>query len=248
MSQTEPVSPDQSGLLPKAHAMIFVNDLNNIEVSPDDFHHLARVLRLAKGEALIASDGRGNWRMCQWRGSSDKHPPVEANSDISVQHRLEPLVGVAFSIQKGSRPEWCIQKLTELGIDLILPFISDRSVVKYDSSKSLKESLRFTAIARDASMQSRRAWLPTIEPISNFDSLAGKSEYPFSLAVPNADPITDSVRFIAIGPEGGFSDRELGVKMPHIGLGQHILRAETATFVAATLLSLSRGGLGNKKI
>ncbi len=246
MSQTEPVSPDESGLLPKAHAMVFVDDLDSIEISPDDFHHLARVLRLVKGESLIASDGGGNWRMCQWRGSSDKYSPVEPNSDIFVQRKLEPQVGVAFSIQKGSRPEWCVQKLTELGIDLILPFTSDRSVVKYDSSKSHKESLRFKAIAREASMQSRRAWLPIIEPITNFDSIAGDSEHPFSLAVPKANPITDSIRFIAIGPEGGFSERELGANMPHIGLGQHILRAETATLAAATLLSFFREGLGSK--
>ena len=95
-------------------------------LSDEDAHHLARVLRLRDGEEVIAADGRGRWARTTWRASGDAraaHAGTGVGGDGAVQSeaRAEPALTVAFAPVKGERPEWVVQKLTELGIDRIVP-------------------------------------------------------------------------------------------------------------------------------
>jgi 16S rRNA (uracil1498-N3)-methyltransferase len=90
-------------------------------------------------------------------------------------------------------------------------------------------------------MQSRRVWLPHVDPVSSFTVAAALPGA--SLAERLGPPPTLDRPVILVGPEGGWSPAELDVDIPHVGLGPHILRAETAAVAAGLLLAGLRAGV-----
>ena len=97
----------------RAAAHAFVIDINAPFLNDDDFHHLAKVLRLRSGETVSVSDGRGSWRICHYEMSA-----ALAIGDSVVHIETNPRsLSVAFSVTKNDKPDLVIQKLTELGID-----------------------------------------------------------------------------------------------------------------------------------
>ena len=111
-----------------AAAHVFVADLDAPAVDESDRHHLERVLRLRLGERVTASDGAGTVRECIVRDGL----VLEPASETVVEDRPAPPITIGFALTKGDRPEWVVQKLTELGVDTIVPFVAKRSVVRWD--------------------------------------------------------------------------------------------------------------------
>ncbi|HEX2038310.1 MAG TPA: RsmE family RNA methyltransferase [Acidimicrobiales bacterium] len=212
-------------------AHVFVDDLDAPAVSDDDRHHLARVLRLRAGETVSVSDGRGGWRLCTWTDDSAPAPV----GDVVREPAPHPPVTVAVPLLKGDRTEWTVQKLTEVGVDRIVPFVPGRAVVR---SRNLE---RLRRVAREAAMQSRRAWLPeVVEPVAFAEAAALPGA---ALAEPGGDPPSLERPTVLVGPEGGWTPEERACGLPAVGLGPTVLRAETAAVVAAALLCGLRAGL-----
>lgn len=124
----------------KAHA--FVDDIRAPVLADRDRHHLERVLRLRVGDAFTVSDGQGRWRWCRFGVD------IEPTGDIEREDAPDPTITIAFALVKGDRPEIVVQKLTELGVDRIVPFVAERSVARWDEAKSNREHDRLTTIAR----------------------------------------------------------------------------------------------------
>lgn len=123
----------------RAAAHAFVIDINVPFLNDDDFHHLAKVLRLRSGETVSVSDGRGSWRICHYEMSA-----ALATGDSVVHIETNPRsLSVAFSVTKNDKPDLVIQKLTELGIDHIIPIITERSIVRWDGDKGAKNQVRW---------------------------------------------------------------------------------------------------------
>lgn len=214
---------------------MFVSDLDALELADDDRHHLARVLRLRPGDELTASDGAGRWRRCRFGA------PLEPIGAIERDDAPQPEITVAFALVKGERPEWVVQKLTEVGVDRIVPFVAERSVVQWDGDKAARNHARLLTVAREAAMQSRRTWLPTVEPIATFAEVAGRPGA--ALADRHGRPPTLAHPVVLVGPEGGWSERERSEGLPAVNLGPTVLRAETAAIVAGAALSGLRAAL-----
>lgn len=221
--------------LPGLAAHVFVGSLDAPELHPDDAHHLARVLRLRDGERFTAGDGAGRWRTCAMRAGG----AIEVVGSVESTARPTPLITVAFALTKGDKPELTVQKLTELGVDHIVPIAAARSVVRWDNAKSARNLERWRAVARAAAMQSRRAWLPTVADVQELARLAS----PFALAHPDGEPLTLFTPAVAVGPEGGWTDEELAGATALVDLGPTTLRAETAALAVGVRLTALRAAV-----
>ena len=213
----------------RAAAHVFVDDLATPTMSDDDVHHLMRVLRLRDGERVTASDGRGNWRECLFEDAG-----LVVDGDIETESRDRD-VTVLFALSKGDKPETAVQKLTELGVARIVPFVAERSVVKWDGDKSQRNVERLRKVAREAAMQSRHVHLPLVEDVQQSLAAAIALVGKVALAEPGGAAVDASVSAIAVGPEGGFTPNELDGRRT-VALPGGILRAETAAVVAGALL------------
>ncbi len=182
-----------------------------------------------------------------WRG--DGVAPLSGASgpggdgSVQVEPALEPALTVVFAPTKGERPEWVVQKLTELGIDRIVPLRSERSVVRWTGQRGLATVERLRRVAREAAAQCRRVWLPEVAETIGFKDL-GTLGAPgeVALAQLSGDRPTVAERVIAVGPEGGWSSDELESGLPTVGFGLSVLRAETAAVTAGALMASLRTG------
>lgn len=220
-----------------ARAHVFVGDLDAPVLGSGDVHHLRRVLRLAPGSDVTAGDGAGRWRPCRLTGG----PALEVAGDPVAEPPPEPPITVAFALVKGERPELVVQKLTELGVDRVLPFVAARSVVRWEPGRADRNVDRWRAIARQAAMQCRRTWLPEVAPVATFASVAALPGA--ALADPAGDPPTLNRPVVLIGPEGGWTPEERKAGLPIVCLGAHVLRAETAAIAAGAILTALRAGI-----
>jgi 16S rRNA (uracil1498-N3)-methyltransferase len=216
-----------------AHA--FVTDLESPELSADDRHHLERVLRLRAGEKITVSDGAGRWRLCRYAGD------VEPLGEIVVDERPSPSITVAIALTKGERLDWAVQKLTELGVDLVAPFSAARSVVRWEGDRAEHHVDRLRRIARQAAMQSRRTWLPEVDDLHTFAEIAARPGA--TLAEPGGDPPGLERPVVLVGPEGGWAVEEVDAPLPRVALGELVLRSETAAVAAGTLMCALRAGI-----
>lgn len=205
----------------------FVADLDQPALDDDDRHHLRRVLRLRDGADLTVSDGAGGWRACTFGDT------LGLAGDIVRVPPPTPLLTLGVALTKGSKPELVVQKATELGIDRIVVFVSARSIPRWDDARTAKQLARLRRVAREASMQCRRVRIPSVEgllDVVDTHALVGAAVADMG-ATPYAGQHT-----VLIGPEGGWTDDERDA-MPTVGLGPHVLRAETAAIAAATLMA-----------
>lgn len=210
---------------------VLVADVEQPVLADEDRHHLERVLRIRPGDPLTVGDGAGAWRPCRLGAEP------EPDDRIHRVPRPEPAIAVGFALIKGGRPELVVQKLTELGVDRIMPFVAARSVVKWDAAKAAKNVERFRRVAREAVMQSRRAWLPDVDDVVSFADLPAEHAV---MADRGGEPVSLDRPMVLIGPEGGWADEERARGLPRVRLGDAVLRAETASIAAATLLADAR--------
>lgn len=218
---------------------------DDLVVSAEDGHHLQRVRRVRVGEVVTAADGVGKWREYSVDSSSRGTLSLRAKSSVRIEPRLQPQLAIAFSLTKGGKPDAVAARLTELGVDRLMPVIAARSVVRWKSTDR-KPDERLHRVVREAAMQCRRARLPTIEPVRSLADLADTPD----LVVAERDGIAASELpvpgatgwVVLVGPEGGFEPGELEVlgSVPRLGLGAYVLRAETAAVAAAGALNFHR--------
>ena len=228
-------------------AHLFVDDLAEPALSDNDVHHLSRVLRLRPGELVSASDGRGGSRLCEWVGPAGSLTPVAAPV---WEAPPAPGLTVGFALTKAEHPEWAVQKLTEAGADRIVVITTQRCITRWASSDGARRIVRLREVARQAAMQSRRSWLPSVDGPVPFSTLVGPpgadgAGSGIALAVQGGAPLTLATPTVLVGPEGGWTEDELAaVPDTHrISLGPNVLRAETAAMAAGVLMAALRAGL-----
>jgi 16S rRNA (uracil1498-N3)-methyltransferase len=210
-------------------------------LASDDVHHLMRVLRLAPGTEITVGDGAGRWRPARLvAGAGGAEPGLKVTGDVVVDPRPEPAVIIAFALVKGERPELTVQKVTEVGADRIMPFVAERSVVRWDAAKAARQVVRLRAIARGASMQSRRTWLPEVTELATFAEVAALPGAALADRDGEAPSLTHPV--VLVGPEGGWASAERSAALPRVRLGGQILRTETAAITSCVILCALRDG------
>jgi 16S rRNA (uracil1498-N3)-methyltransferase len=230
-----PSSPAVTPLTARAHA--FVDDLDRPRLSAEDHHHLARVVRLRPGDTVTVSDGAGHWRAARLGDG----PDLEAAGDPMADPPPVPPITVAFAVVKGERPELTVQKLTELGVDRLIPFVAERGVVRWDATKADRQAYRLATVARHAAMQCRRTRLPQIDRVTTFAEVAGLPGAALADLAGDAPSLRHPT--VLVGPEGGWAPSEHGAGLPRVRIGANVLRAETAAITVGALLSALRAQL-----
>jgi 16S rRNA (uracil1498-N3)-methyltransferase len=235
---------------------VFVADPACPVLGDEDRHHLERVLRLRPGQVVTVADGTGAWRCCTWRAGGDLEPAGE----VTAAPVPSPAVTVGFALTKGERPDWAVQKLTEVGVDRILLLTTARSVVRLDAHAAERRVQRWRRVAREAAMQSRRTVLPEVVGVLSLADVVadvaadvpglgdgpGVEDGPgpgACLAEPGGDPPSLAQPVVLVGPEGGWAPEELALGLPAVDLGPSVLRTESAAVAAGLLLCSLRAGL-----
>ena len=210
-------------VLRRASAHVLVDDVSAPVLPDDAAHHVFRVLRVRPGDSVTVTDGVGQWRAC--RAGEGGLEPV---GEIVEVPRRPSLLTVACTIPKQDRPEWIVQKLTELGVDRVVFLHAERSVVRWSDERAARHLVKLRRVAAEALQQSRRVWLPEVTgPTPSTELLPAAAA-----AEPGAPPIGPADTTVAIGPEGGWSPAELDVAASSVSVGDGVLRVETAAIVA----------------
>ena len=217
---------------------------------PDDAARHLKVVRPRAGEEVELFDGRGRTRRCRWDGRR-----LVADGPATTFPAPQTELVLFACVTKGSRWDWTIEKSVELGVNRIVPVISDRAIVRLPKAERPAKAERWRRIAEDAARQSDAVWLPEILEAVDFPealALARESGRVFvgALVSPPAPPILKAVSETPadakpdlaafIGPEGDFTPAELAAILEFatpVSLGPTILRAETAAIFAVSVLA-----------
>ncbi|UFH49685.1 16S rRNA (uracil(1498)-N(3))-methyltransferase [Pseudomonas sp. KNUC1026] len=207
-------------------------------------HYIARVLRLAEGDALQLFDGSGQ----EYRGTllevGKKHVTVRLIEQLAGQPDSGLHVHLGQGLSRGERMDWAIQKATELGVAEITPIFSERCEVRLKDERADKRLAHWRQVAISACEQCGRSSVPVIHPPLLLEQWLGQTEADLKLVLhPVAEPLASHPRpgrlAFLIGPEGGLTEQEV-VQAQAQGfhparLGPRVLRTETAPVVALAL-------------
>lgn len=216
-------------------------------------HHLARVLRANTGDKVTLFNGQGGEYQAVITTISKKGVQVEIQA-FNAREVESPLhLHLAQGIARGEKMDFIIQKAVELGVQTVIPLITERCNVRLDSEREEKRLQHWRAVAVSACEQSGRNHLPEIvAPITLPEWLRGaQAERSFVLSphvqspLPQEPLAIDASINLLIGPEGGLSDQEVAAALQKgflpLNLGPRVLRTETASIAAAAVLQYCYG-------
>ena len=204
-------------------------------------HYLNKVMRIKENELFSLFNKEGEWEAKILRISKNI-VEFKITKQIRQKENIKEL-WLAFSPIKSNYQNFMIQKATELGVTKFLPIIFDRTVVRKINSERLKK------IVIEASEQSNRIHVPTIEPTQNLNNFLKKKSMSLIFTDLNSDnkkiersKLINKPICIIIGPEGDFSETErkriLSFKaVQSIKINENILRSETAVISAISIIN-----------
>ncbi|HEY0616434.1 MAG TPA: 16S rRNA (uracil(1498)-N(3))-methyltransferase [Kribbella sp.] len=233
-------------------AVFYLADLTGSELTLDgaEGRHAAVVRRIAPGERIRLTDGRGSFVEGPVTGASRTGLTVAAENRGTVP-AASPRLVVVQALPKGERAELAVEMLTEVGADLVVPWNAERSQFRSNPERVTKTLSKWQAWAFEASKQSRRSWFCEVAPIASTAEVAAlihesalavvlheEAKIPLaSLQLPSEGDVV-----VVVGPEGGISPAELDAfAVDPVRLGDTVLRTSTAGVAAASaLLARSR--------
>jgi 16S rRNA (uracil1498-N3)-methyltransferase len=231
-----------------------------VELGGAEGRHAATVRRLVAGERLDLSDGAG--LVCAAEVTAVVGQVLQARVLArSLVPPPAPRITVVQALAKGDRDERAVETMTEVGVDVIVPWQAARSIVRWDSPRAQKAVTRWRSSAREAAKQSRRPWLvdvPVLEStsavVARVASVVAGGGVAVVLHEGSAAPLrglvfpADGEVVLVVGPEGGVADDEIAA-FEAAGavvrrLGPTVLRTSTAGTVAAAIVMANSGRWG----
>ena len=227
--------------------------------------HAVTVKRLAVGEAVDIADGAGK----RLTGAVAAVAPNELTvtcSELFDEPRPEVRLVLVQALAKGDRDELAAETATELGIDAVVPWQAERSIVRWKAERAAKAHAKWQSVVTAAAKQARRAWIPEVRPAvdgAGLQAAVGAADLAIILHEDAVRPLRqvleawqaansgdssagdgpggDREVLLIVGPEGGISPREV-TRLCDAGaatalLGHHVLRSSTAGPAATVLAS-----------
>ncbi|MEV4192031.1 16S rRNA (uracil(1498)-N(3))-methyltransferase [Streptomyces toxytricini] len=219
--------------------------------------HAVSVKRLAPGEEVVLTDGRGGWAEAVVEAAEGKDRLVVAVSATGEEPEPEVTITVVQALPKGDRGEVAVETMTETGVDAIVPWQASRCITQWRGDRGAKSLAKWRSTAREAGKQSRRVRFPEVAEAMSTKQVAAllagadlavvlhEDRDAPSEALARAElPKSGSV-VLVVGPEGGVSPEELAAFTAAgartCRLGRSVLRTSTAGTAAAAVL-LARTG------
>lgn len=218
--------------------------LANVELPAEEALHCIKVLRKKEGDEILLTDGKGFFYDAEIMQANPKHCIVNILNTIEQPKGWDFNLQIAFAPTKNiDRIEWFAEKATEIGVDRLSPLLCQHS-----ERKEIKPQ-RIEKILVSAMKQSQKALLPQLDEMQSFSKFI-KQEFDGLKFIAHCYPqekilLKDIYKkggnaLILIGPEGDFSEDEVGMAIDNgfqpISLGESRLRTETAALVACHTL------------
>lgn len=239
---------------PRLHVPDALGAAAEVPLAPAQAHYLRDVMRLNPGDAVRLFNGRDGAWLAEIAALGKGKGTLRCTAAIAPQ-RPEPEIWLLFAPLKSARQDMLVEKAVELGVSVLQPVLTERTQTRRVNPE------RLLAQAIEAAEQCERLTLPEVRPLAElFDLLAG---WPAGRTLFYGDesgggtpalaafsaPATAGGDALLVGPEGGFSPRELDVLRAAsfslgVGFGPRILRAETAALTGLSLWQAARGDGG----
>ena len=224
----------------------------SVDLDEPTAHHVARVLRMRAGDALVLFDGTGGEHQASIASIERRAVRVAVGAHDAVEREALVAVRVVQGVSAADRMDYTVQKAVELGAFAIQPVLCERSVVRLDAARAASRVEHWRRIVIATCEQCGRNRLPEMRPVIRVAEYCASPDPvgPRLLLTPETERLLSDAAaevrdaaVIAIGPEAGFSPAEealfLGAGFVQARLGTRILRTETAAPAAlAALLAL----------
>ncbi|MFG2512951.1 16S rRNA (uracil(1498)-N(3))-methyltransferase [Streptomyces sp. NPDC048584] len=216
--------------------------------------HAVSVKRLRAGEVVVLTDGAGRWAEGEVDAAEGKDRLVVRLGEVVEEPAETPRLTVVQALPKGDRGEVAVETMTEVGVDVIVPWAASRCVTQWKGERGAKSLGKWRATAREAGKQSRRVRFPRVADAvtsRGVASILAEAEFAAVLHESGTEalasvelPVSGDI-VLVVGPEGGVSPEELAL-FSEAGarafrLGRSVLRTSTAGTAAGALL-LGRTG------
>jgi 16S rRNA (uracil1498-N3)-methyltransferase len=228
-----------------------------IPLQTKEARYLLTVLRLVAGDAVTIFDGEGQEYRSELREDDEQGVYLAIQEELHPKRESPLRITLGQGLLKGDKMKFVIQKATELGVEAIVPLITARSIPIVEEEREALRLQRWERIAQEAAKQSGRTVVPGIGPIQEFaDFLAASAGARIMFWEGEPTPLRKIANQIdpqqgltlLIGPEGGFSEEEVLAAQAQgfivAGLGERVLRAETATLSVLSIMQHLFGDLG----
>jgi 16S rRNA (uracil1498-N3)-methyltransferase len=222
-----------------------------VTVGGTEARHAVTVNRISEGESIAIGNGAG--LMISGTVVTAEHTEFVVQVESIVETPPpSPAIWLVQALAKGDRDEQAVQQATELGVDGVIPWSAQRSIVKWEGAKVRKGHDRWSAIVREASKQSVRSWVPEVGDLASLSVLVALAqstrmlllEPTGKLALSSLEPDDRDV-VLVVGPEGGIAPSELSrleaAGATAVRLGSTILRTSTAGPAAVAVLNARLG-------
>ena len=232
---------------------------NTCIIEGEDVKHISKVLRCRVGEELEICDNDNNEYICEITSIDKSEVQLNIIDKVDIKRESDLKIKVYQGLPKGPKMEMILQKLTEVGVDEIILVQTKRTVVKVEDKKEDKKIERWERIIYEAAKQSKRGKIPKLRGILSFkEALSDMGKNDLNIA-PYENERTKSIKQaikgqdinnigIFVGPEGGFEDTEIkdieDIGGQSVSLGPRILRTETASLVASSIVLYELSDLG----
>jgi 16S rRNA (uracil1498-N3)-methyltransferase len=222
--------------------------------------HITRVMRMGRGDRFVLVDGKGARFQVVIASAHRKEVLVTLEKPLPVPPQSSVEITLCQALLKSQAMDYVVHKTSELGVDRLFPFVSERTVVRLDKDRSKNKLRRWKEISQGAAKQSDRVVPADIIPVSSFENLVAQMMEENALKVilweeEGARDLKSLLRtspphrkFIGIiGPEGGFGNEEIQVAAEagfiSASLGHRILRSETAAVTMVAIAQYEWGDL-----
>ncbi|MFI8091844.1 16S rRNA (uracil(1498)-N(3))-methyltransferase [Streptomyces sp. NPDC086080] len=216
--------------------------------------HAVSVKRLRAGEHVVLTDGAGRWAEGEVDATEGKDRLIVRLGEVTEEPEEFPRLTVVQALPKGDRGEVAVETMTEVGVDVIVPWTASRCITQWKGERGAKSLAKWRATAREAGKQSRRVRFPEVADAATtrqVASLLADASFAAVLHESGTGPLASAELpvsgdiVLVVGPEGGVSPEELEL-FAQAGagayrLGRSVLRTSTAGTAAAALL-LGRTG------